>query len=231
MAMYLATVAHFEERHRYYDAKIASLEASLAQEINDSRAGIKHIADEFDKVTAGMSEGALRTVRVTNATNIIRETRNNSISESDAIRLANMIYDAADRNGIPYALLMAIISTESRFNASVNSSSAGAKGLCQIMPTTFTYIARANGLDYSDKDITDPYKNLRIGSIYIRDLSRRHNGSVDLIAAGYNGGPKVAANYKLYMAGDTSVYIPAETIKYVESVKNNMNNFNKYIGE
>lgn len=196
-----------------------------------SQIKIDSLTREIDHLRSVYSESAARSFQVTNAANIITEVRKKTISPGDAMRLAGMIYDAADRNGIKFSFLMAVIYTESRFNPSTNASTAGAKGLCQIMPTTFSYIARANGYNYGDNDIMDPYKNLRIGAIYLRDLMKRYNGSINMTAAGYNGGPRVAENYRKYAAGDTTVYIPAETLKYIASVQSMFALYRESIGD
>ena len=66
--------------------------------------------------------------------------------------------------GIPEALVRAVIKTESDFDPNVISS-AGAKGLMQLMPDT----ARLMGV----ADLFDPRQNIMGGSRYLQILARR----------------------------------------------------------
>jgi hypothetical protein len=74
------------------------------------------------------------------------------------------IQDQQSFYGIPEALLRAIIKTESDFDPNVVSS-AGAKGLMQLMPDT----ARLMGVT----DVFDPRQNIMGGARYLQILARR----------------------------------------------------------
>lgn len=87
------------------------------------------------------------------------------------------------------ALVLAIIRQETEFDpASV--SSAGARGLMQVMPESASHLATLNGLGYSLSGlIQDPTYNMELGMTELsRDLAD-WGGSYVLAAAAYNAGP------------------------------------------
>lgn len=85
---------------------------------------------------------------------------------------------AAARTGVPASLLVATAYEESRLNP-LAESSAGARGLLQLLPTT----ARSLRLR-ADR----PAANVLAGAVYLKQLLRRF-GSVELALAAYNAGP------------------------------------------
>lgn len=184
--------------------------------------------NEIDKLKVGLSDASIRTYQINTASTIIKNLRK-EYSETEALKLAALIYDEAERADISYAYGLAVITTESRFNINAVSN-VGARGLMQVMPSTFASIARINGYAYDESDISDLRKNTRIGFLYLSRLKKLY-GRIQLMSAGYNGGPKVAARYKLYMAGDTSVYIPNETLAYVKAVEKYYYQYKRELGE
>jgi len=91
---------------------------------------------------------------------------------------AASINQVATDEGVPTSLLAALVWSESSFNPDAESS-AGARGLAQLMPAT------AAGLGV---DIDNPVDNLRGGARYLRQMLDRF-GSVELALAAYNAGP------------------------------------------
>ena len=85
----------------------------------------------------------------------------------------------ARRYGISPELLHAVIRAESAYNPSAISS-AGARGLMQLMPGT---AAR-----YGVSDTFDPAQNVRGGAAYLRDLLDMFDQDLRLAVAGYNAG-------------------------------------------
>jgi soluble lytic murein transglycosylase len=72
----------------------------------------------------------------------------------------------------------------------VVGSSAGARGLMQLMPATAERMAEATGQDYALGRLTsDPGFNVSLGAAYLRVLVDEFGPSVALIASGYNAGP------------------------------------------
>jgi soluble lytic murein transglycosylase len=87
------------------------------------------------------------------------------------------------------ALLLAMMRQESAFDT-LAESSAGARGLMQLMPATAKQMARNLGVDFSHKRLhSDPEYNLKLGAAYLADLLRRFDGSYVLAIAAYNAGP------------------------------------------
>lgn len=86
-------------------------------------------------------------------------------------------------------LVYAIARQESAFNPGAVSS-AGARGLLQLMPATARATARRVGLTYSpDRLTTDPSYNATLGAAHLDELLERFNGSYILTFAAYNAGP------------------------------------------
>jgi soluble lytic murein transglycosylase len=87
------------------------------------------------------------------------------------------------------ALVLGVIRQESAF-AVTAVSSAGARGLMQLMPATAKHVAKKEGLKFEEKKLTrDPSYNIRLGSAYLQELIDRFRGSYILAIAGYNAGP------------------------------------------
>lgn len=96
---------------------------------------------------------------------------------------------------IEWALVHGIIRQESAFNPTATSS-AGAQGLMQLLPTTANYIARKTRLSYQRRWLHDrPDYNIKLGASYMAYLLDKYNGSVILALAAYNGGPGRVASW------------------------------------
>ena len=88
------------------------------------------------------------------------------------------------------ALALAIARRESEFDPAAQSS-AGARGLMQVMPDTAKLVSRQLGLDYALGNLTaDPAYNVTLGAAYLRKMADDFGPSVALIASGYNAGPR-----------------------------------------
>nr|WP_051069180.1 lytic transglycosylase domain-containing protein [Mesorhizobium metallidurans] len=116
------------------------------------------------------------------------------------------ISEASHRFGVPTAWIRAIMRKESAGDARAVSS-AGARGLMQIMPGTWDDLRARWSLG---RDPFDPRDNIMAGTAYLRELHDRY-GSPGFLAA-YNAGP---ARYESYLAGRP---LPAETRAYVETL-------------
>ena len=87
------------------------------------------------------------------------------------------------------ALALSITRRESEFDPEAQST-AGARGLMQLMPGTAAKEAKELGLTYALGKLTaDPAFNMALGSSYLAEMAAEFGPSVALIAAGYNAGP------------------------------------------
>ena len=87
-----------------------------------------------------------------------------------------------------HAAIYAITRQESRFQVDAISS-AGARGLMQLMPATAKETAGKLGVKYSASRLTsDAEYNALLGSTYLKAQLERFDGSLLLAAAAYNAG-------------------------------------------
>jgi len=91
-----------------------------------------------------------------------------------------MIRVIADRYGVEYALVKAVIKAESGFNH-LAVSRKGAQGLMQLMPDT--------AAEVRVQDAFTPQDNIEGGVKYLRRLLDRYDGNLALAVAAYNAGP------------------------------------------
>ncbi len=138
------------------------------------------------------------------------------------------------------ALLLAVMRQESAFDAEATSS-AGARGLMQIMPSTAKQLARTLKMPFAPEKLTDPQYNLTLGSYYLSDIIGDFNGSYVMGLAGYNAGPsRVRAWLKAYGDPRTGAIdmidwielIPfQETRDYVQRVLENLQIYRTRLGD
>ncbi len=87
------------------------------------------------------------------------------------------------------AVIMGLIRQESVFDETAGSS-AGAKGLMQLMPTTAKEVAVESKLAWGgESTLYDPQINIQYGSAYYQKLLKRFNGHYLPATAAYNAGP------------------------------------------
>lgn len=139
------------------------------------------------------------------------------------------------------ALVHAIIRQESNFSTTAVSS-AGARGLMQLMPATAQQTAKRIGLTHTHVKLTaEPGYNVRVGTAYLQDLIDRFDGSYVLAVASYNAGPgRVTAWLRTFgdprnPAVDTVDWIESipiyETRNYVQRVLENMHIYRARLSE
>ena len=103
------------------------------------------------------------------------------------LRYSEYVRAHAAEHGLDPALVAAVIYQESKFRASVVSSS-GAIGLMQLTPATARGIAiRTGGTAFRTQDLFDPEINIRYGAWYLDNLFKKY-GSETLVLAAYNAG-------------------------------------------
>jgi soluble lytic murein transglycosylase len=103
------------------------------------------------------------------------------------LRHEDIIRQQARDKSLDPALIAAMIYQESKFED--RTSSAGAKGLMQILPDTAQFIARkSGGTAFELRDLGTPQINIAYGSWYLRYLIDRYDGNETLAIAAYNAG-------------------------------------------
>ena len=133
------------------------------------------------------------------------------------------------------AFILAIIRQESEFDTSAHSS-AGAKGLMQLMTYTARIVAKQAKLPYSKSKLTkDPNYNIKLGSHYIAGLILEYDGSYPFAIAAYNAGPKRVRYWKKInknpQKGQIDYVDWIELIKFKETrnyVQRVLENYNVY---
>ncbi len=88
-----------------------------------------------------------------------------------------------------WALVHALVRQESRYDAAAVSS-AGARGLMQLMPATAKEVAKKAGLSHNtDMLISNPQHNVNLGSRFLEKLLVQYDGNYAMALAAYNAGP------------------------------------------
>ena len=96
----------------------------------------------------------------------------------------------ADAEGLSPLLLLSVMRQESSYEGFIQSS-AGARGLMQIIPSTGAQLAIDLEWpeDYTVEDLDRPYVSLVFGGTYLRRQRNLFKGDQFAMLAAYNGGP------------------------------------------
>lgn len=148
------TLPHINRQPSLVQSLLASYRATQAEAEVSSTESSPQPLPEYDSPSAGLPSGSQW--------------------------LEPIIAKASRHYGVDTGLIKAVIKAESDFNPRAVSS-AGARGLMQLMPAT------ARGLGVSD--FFDPEQNVMAGTRFLRDLLKRYNGDLDSTLAAYNWGP------------------------------------------
>ena len=140
------------------------------------------------------------------------------LPDEDRSRLASVIYEEAKAASLDPFFVLAVIAVESGFDHEAESS-AGAKGLMQLTPSTLKRETRRWRLRPSDPD--DPVVNVQAGVRYLRRLVRMF-GSTDVALMAYNAGPGRILKY-LQDDGD----IPDRFLVYPKKVNGELSRLRK----
>lgn len=122
---------------------------------------------------------------------------------------------AAHQVSLESSWLFAIARQESAFAENARSS-AGARGLMQLMPATARQTAKKVGLKPANNSLYDPEYNIQLGASYLSSLYGRFNNNRALATAAYNAGPHRVTRWIKSSAG-LPIDVWIETIPYDET--------------
>ncbi|MFO7830699.1 MAG: transglycosylase SLT domain-containing protein [Desulfuromonadaceae bacterium] len=134
-----------------------------------------------------------------------------SDSSLETASINTLVAHYARKHRLDPDLVKAVMRAESNFDPGCVSS-AGARGLMQVMPATAAEI--------EIYDLFDPSQNIAAGSRYLRQMFERFSGNLDLALAAYNAGPAVVERY-------SGVPPYAETRMYLKNVKKYFNQYRR----
>jgi soluble lytic murein transglycosylase len=136
---------------------------------------------------------------------------------------SEVVIPVSQAYGFHPMFLYSVIRQESLFEGFVTST-AGARGLMQIIPSTGDSIYRNNGWPsgYTSEDLYRPKVNITFGADYLETQLRYFGGDIYLALAAYNGGPGNAANWSALTGGDQDLLVEvirfSETRNYIRSI-------------
>ncbi len=187
---------------------------------NTSECTCNSDSDAFSLAMISLLRSVSNTIEVTeNVSKELSLNTQNSVLNTNKIELSSSDKDLNERIDIAISqsskkycvdenLIRSIIKVESNFNPNTVSS-AGAKGLMQLMPQ-----------NCRDLGVTDPFnieQNIDGGTRHIKEYLDKYNGDVQMALMAYNGGPT-----RMSRRGVTSINdiykMPKETQNYVPKV-------------
>ena len=129
---------------------------------------------------------------------------------------ADLVLFEAEKYGLDPLFLFSVVRQESLFEGFVRST-AGARGLMQIIPSTGANLAGTIGWPpgYSAEDLYRPNVSLRLGSYYLSSNRNILNGDLYAALAAYNAGPGNAAVWKELAGDDPDLLL--EVIRFQET--------------
>lgn len=107
-------------------------------------------------------------------------TQRFGLAKEKAIQISAAVTTAAGKYSLPPAVLLAIISIESRFREKAHGAN-GATGLMQVVPSAH------RNLLHNVKDLTQPDVNIDIGSSILYGYKRAAGGDLDAAMKSYGG--------------------------------------------
>ncbi|QNB14501.1 lytic transglycosylase domain-containing protein [Paraburkholderia tropica] len=101
------------------------------------------------------------------------------MAKEKAAQISEAVTTAAAKYSLPPAVLLAIISIESRFREKARGAN-NATGLMQVVPSAHRNLLR-------NKDLTDPDVNIDVGSSILYGYKRDAGGDLDAAMKNYGG--------------------------------------------
>jgi soluble lytic murein transglycosylase len=134
-----------------------------------------------------------------------------------------LIEDAASSNGMHPLFLFSVVRQESLFEGFVRST-AGARGLMQIIPSTGESIAKNMGWppDFTPDDLYRPQVSIDLGAHYMASNRDYLYGDLYAALAAYNAGPGNASIWQSLAGNDPDLFIEIvrfdETRQYIRNI-------------
>ncbi|MFC0399954.1 transglycosylase SLT domain-containing protein [Paraburkholderia rhizosphaerae] len=102
------------------------------------------------------------------------------VAKEKAVQISNAVRVASEKYALPPALLLAIISIESRFKEKAKGRN-GATGLMQVVPSAHRPLLK------NVKDLTEPVTNIEIGSAILYGYAKSAGGDLNAALKSYGG--------------------------------------------
>jgi soluble lytic murein transglycosylase-like protein len=122
-------------------------------------------------------------------------------------RIDALIKQNGARYGVDPYLIFCVMEQESHFNARVVSPQ-GARGLMQLMPGT--------GARFGVRHPFNPSENISAGARYLKQLTNKFNGRIELVLAAYNAGEGAVVRFghKVPPYAETRNYVKRISYRY-----------------
>jgi hypothetical protein len=182
---------------------------SLDARHQDQQAAVARLEGKLQRLESGIGFDSHRRQMLIGMRDHIMKV-NPHVSLGDAYRYAEMALNASEKYpSVDPLLLLAIGTVESRYETNATSS-ADARGLYQIWPSTGRLLLRSLGWQYDDAALYDPQKNTEAAALYL-DILFSTYADPALVLAEYNGGPLNAGYFRArvgQLAAETRNYVP-----------------------
>jgi peptidoglycan lytic transglycosylase len=138
----------------------------------------------------------------------------------------DIILPAAEENGFDSLFLYAVVRQESLFEGFVHST-AGARGLLQIVPATGQEISGNLGWppNFTPEDLYRPIVSIILGTNYLMNNRVRLNGDLYATLAAYNAGATSEEIWRSLSGPDPDLFLEvirfSETSNYIRSIVEN----------
>jgi soluble lytic murein transglycosylase len=135
----------------------------------------------------------------------------------------DLIEPAAQLNGFDTLFLFSVMRQESLFEGFVRST-AGARGLMQILPETGADAAERMGwpLSFTPDMLYRPIVSVKLGAYYLANNQIYLNGDIYAALAAYNAGPGNALAWQGMAGNDPDLFLevvrPTETRNYIRGI-------------
>jgi soluble lytic murein transglycosylase-like protein len=134
-------------------------------------------------------------------------TQKFGLAKEKAQKISDAVQSAASKYSLPPALLLAIISIESRFKEKAKGAN-GATGLMQVVPGAH------RGLLRDVKDLTEPTTNIEVGSAILYGYMRSANGDMNAALKSYGGSQAYAKKVSLRVEDFADVAGPQDVASH-----------------